>query len=89
MELVVKLEVLSQPRHKQVGRIITSVILDVGKLKQKSKVIKDGAYYCLCAHYLRITQSIDHAIQSPFREYSIFVTLLVTYCFKSWVCRPL
>ena len=29
-----------QLRHKQVGRIITSVILDVRKLKQKSSVIK-------------------------------------------------
>ena len=37
MELVVKLEVL---RHKQVGRNITPVILDVRKLKQKSWVIK-------------------------------------------------
>ena len=37
MELVVKLEVL---RHKQVGRNITPVILDVRKLKQKSQVIK-------------------------------------------------
>ena len=39
--------------------------------------LKDGAYYCLCAHYLRITQCIDHAIHSPSREYSTFVSLLV------------
>ena len=37
MKLVVKLE--SQLRQKQVGRIITTVILDVRKLKQKSDEI--------------------------------------------------
>ena len=48
--------------------------------------IKDGAYYCLCAHYLSITQCIDHAIHTPSREYCIFGTLLVACCFKSWIC---
>ena len=42
---------------------------------------KDSAYYCLCAHYLRIAQCISHAIHSPSREYSIFATC----CFKSSV----
>jgi len=28
-------------------------------------LIKDGAYYCLCTHYLRIMQCIDLAIHSP------------------------
>lgn len=48
---------------------------------------KDGAYYCLCAHYLDIMQCIGHAIHILSCDYSIFVALLVTCCFKSWI-RP-
>ena len=44
---------------------------------------------CLCAHYLRITQCIDHAIHSSSHESVVFSWLLVACCFKSWICRLL
>ena len=56
--------------------------------RSKIRKIKDSAYYCLYAHYLRNTQCKDHAIHSPSREYSIFVTLFVACFFQKFDMPP-